>query len=162
MKNGMPYGRPPKRWEYNMDNLNHVKTLHQLLGIAYKDMLALKKDSRYRFNVSTWHQQLSPHTKCSACIAGSIMAGTLKVGLTSNRNTNPSDFDDRTHNLLDAVNSLRMGATGPASNELAAAGIPVSSLRLQLLMRDLNSSKLEAGDNKTWHALWKDAEKEEV
>jgi len=139
-----------------MNTLAHVTTLHQLLGLAYNDMVALKKDDRYRFNVLEWHHKTESLAKCSACVAGAIMSGTLKVHPDSN--ADPGDFDIRTSTLLDVVDSIRTSSAVEASNELSSAGILIGPRGILKLMRGLDGEQLEAGDNETWRALWKAAE----
>lgn len=105
------------------DNIMKKKTklpdkLSDLIRIAVADAKKIEKDSKYIFNMSTWHQPQSnyddvSHTfvttgKCEVCFAGSIIACTLKA--KPNQTVDTSDFDEDTDRKLELIDQIRTGS----------------------------------------------------
>jgi len=82
--------------------------LSALLRLAVADAKKCEADPRYSLHMSAWHISPSYYgDKCWVCMAGAVMAQTLKIPLTVNRS--PLDFDDDTEAKLGAINDMRCG-----------------------------------------------------
>jgi hypothetical protein len=81
----------------------------KLLTIALKDLQKvekLKKD--YRIDMWDYHQaSYSSSDTCSVCLAGAVMARTLKTPKT--KTVHPEVFGDHNHYALRAIDLFRMG-----------------------------------------------------
>ena len=150
-----------------METLDHIKTLGQLLRLAYEDMEKIKINNRYRFDVHLWHEitgedEYEDRPRCSVCIAGAIMANTL--GADPARCYTPREFGGRTRDLLDAIDCIRLGGESEidkARSCLDDAGIVYSPTHLIELMDNANNDLLEAGDSAEWLKLVKEVEAKE-
>lgn len=85
----------------------------KLLMLAMTDLEKVEADPRYKVNMSKWHE---PNGKCSVCLAGSVIAKTLKVNpgnyITPYGQTLKDTevvFSYETDKALLALNSLRRG-----------------------------------------------------
>lgn len=82
----------------------------KLLSIAIADLEAVKKDKRYVINMGRWHSPF--HSKrgivCHVCLAGSVMAKSLKTDY--NTEVEIEDFDPKTKTLLNAIDHFRCGS----------------------------------------------------
>ncbi|MGI9295980.1 MAG: hypothetical protein ACR2PS_18510 [Pseudomonadales bacterium] len=81
------------------------KTPSKLIRLAIADfrrVLRLKKT--YVVDMTEWHE---PNSHCSVCLAGAVMAGTLKA--SPDVEMSPGDYDDATDRALYALNDFRMG-----------------------------------------------------
>jgi len=136
-----------------MNDLNKVTKLHELLGLAYKHMVAAKKSKDYVFNADIWHTPKGD--KCIVCIAGAVMAGELKVPKNKKATPGSFAFDNKTHYLLAALDDLRYKE---GFSSLCEAGITMNIIQFQTLFEDLSLKGLNRGYSKTWKALWKRAE----
>jgi hypothetical protein len=85
------------------------KTPSKLLRIALTDLMAVEKSKKYRIDMGMWHHgAVEGGQKCEVCMAGAVMAKTLKVPDDEWRD--PGDFNssDITKKLF-AINLLRVG-----------------------------------------------------
>ena len=91
-----------------MENLDHIKNLTDLLEIAINDMRAVKGDKKYRFDPAIWHKKDNWAGECAVCVAGSVIAKTLKTpyGVESC----PFGFYGQTQGKLLLLNTIRLGA----------------------------------------------------
>src|SRR5687767_4349571 len=80
-----------------------------LILLALHDLEAVEKDERYRVNMYAWHD---PNGRCSVCLAGAVMAGTL--GASPNVHRAPFMFDDDTRWKLRSLDALRAGSISEA------------------------------------------------
>ena len=80
--------------------------LSDLIDLAVKDARSLDPET-YQPYASFWHY---PHDngRCSVCLAGAVIAGTLNVDPELDRT--PSDFDDDTECKLHALEHVRFGS----------------------------------------------------
>lgn len=81
-------------------------TLSGLLRLAVHDAQACEADERYELVMSAWHAATNRGT-CAVCMAGSVMARTLRV--PSRNFVTPTDFSARTDARLRAINAMRSG-----------------------------------------------------
>jgi hypothetical protein len=68
---------------------NHTKTssiedtlpnnLGELLEVALNDLVKVEQDSDYIVSMPVWHNGADNYNQCCCCLAGSVMAKTLKV-----------------------------------------------------------------------------------
>ena len=89
-----------------MKTLNHIKTLTQLLEVAKEDVNKVMMSSDYVLDVDKWH---APQKKgpCLVCVAGAVMANTLKVPI--DRSITPKEIaPQRDTNLLVLLDAIRV------------------------------------------------------
>jgi hypothetical protein len=116
-----------------------------LLELAVRDCAAVKKRKGYAFSMSTWHMPSTEHGVCYVCMAGAIMACTLKA--RKQNYSEPDDFDRNTTNKLLAVDAMRTG-------DLQYA---FSLLRVEAdrgLMNGLRHTIKDGWSNKLGRATW--------
>lgn len=77
----------------------------ELLTLALKDLEACKRDSNYSISMSVWHSFEPNDRQCYVCMAGAVMAQTMKVPLT--KMIDPA-YCAETRQLY-AINEFRMG-----------------------------------------------------
>ena len=88
--------------------------LSRLIAISLADLMQVERDKRYRINMGIWHEQRYDYTDegsassayCTVCLAGSVMACTLKLPVKE-------DWEPRwlpaNIRQLYAIDSLRSG-----------------------------------------------------
>ncbi len=79
-----------------------------LLALALDDLIKVERSKRYMVRMGlAWHQPMIYGSKavCSVCMAGVVMAKTLKVDWRED--ARPEDFTDATDCLLDALDEAR-------------------------------------------------------
>lgn len=81
--------------------------LWQLCELAMADMAKCEVDSGYEVLMSAWHELSVRKPICYVCLAGSVMAQTLKVDKMIE--CDPSNFPDEICDKLLAINDLRAG-----------------------------------------------------
>lgn len=89
-----------------MKNLDHITSLTELLELAVKDMEIIKKNPKYKFDVGEWHYYYKEDDKCSVCVAGSVIANTLKRDRMFSALT-LADYRGRTAFLLRLLDDIR-------------------------------------------------------
>jgi len=76
---------------------------------AIKDLEEIEKNPNYIINMDEWHK---PHSvelnKCEVCLAGSVMANTLKV--PTENNVSPVFFKGSNYSKLCALDNFRQGS----------------------------------------------------
>ena len=77
--------------------------LYKLLNIALNDAVLCSKDANYRMDMSVWHSRRGK--LCSVCLAGSVMAKTLKTNRRQNKE--PDDFCRDTEKKLTVIDEIR-------------------------------------------------------
>ena len=87
-----------------MKNLDHIKSLTELLEVAVKDAKSISKDPNYIFDVDTWHLPINNGEQCAVCIAGAVIAKTLQI--EKKRMVPPSIFNTRTNRLLRVLDAI--------------------------------------------------------
>lgn len=103
--------------------------LSKLIRVALKDEDRAFKSPNYRIDMTVWHGTsysrgvLRP--ECSVCLAGAVMAGTLKV--SPSQSESPSSlFEYPISNRLRSLDSVRTGKVADAlrefNNEQKGAG----------------------------------------
>lgn len=92
-----------------MNSLKHITNLTDLIEVAVKDMRMVKASPDHTLDVSVWHAPPHPEVKgrCAVCVAGAIMAGTL--GTPPTASVAPDSFDEDTADMLNLLDSLRLG-----------------------------------------------------
>jgi len=102
-----------------MRTLDHVEDPIHLLDIAIRDVESFKKraetDPSLEFCVDSWHR--IRQDVCYACVAGSVMAGELRV--PDRASVKPSHFGFRTSHQLRLLDQIRCGDTFEMSKTLA-------------------------------------------
>jgi hypothetical protein len=101
-------------------------TLSELLALAIEDMRVIAKDPRYELDMNLFHSPIGD--KCYVCLAGSVMARTLK--LPPGENYIPDEFDKDTFNKLYALDALRIGDLVEAAFELGIKEEPIAAAKL--------------------------------
>lgn len=76
----------------------------ELIMLALKDLVCIRNTPGYIVDMEYWHR--SQGDTCSVCLAGAVIAGTLK---SPKQTTLPCDFDDDIRNKLLALNKFRLG-----------------------------------------------------
>ena len=109
-----------------IDRMRLPDTLHELLSLALDDLEKVIKDDRYNVDMGTWHEPIEG--KCSVCLAGAVMAKTIKI--SEIQDTVPKDLEEEIHLKLYAIDSLRMGQFFTAKKQLdESLGKPVRQLK---------------------------------
>lgn len=86
--------------------------LSELIKVAIADLIKCERSSRYVINMDDWHE---PNSHCSVCLAGSVMAQSLKADRTEC--LDPDDFGVVNNGKLMALNELRCGHVDWAAQE---------------------------------------------
>lgn len=79
----------------------------ELIKLAIKDLEIVESQPElYEIKMSEWHMCRTPDRKCWVCLAGAVMAVTLKV--SPDVSTSPFNLEEVEHLLL-AINEFRTG-----------------------------------------------------
>lgn len=106
--------------------LRRAKALPELpstiLKLAMDDLNQIEKTAGYRVDMGTWHQRradewigddiISPDLLCHVCLAGAVMANTLKAPI--GKRAEPEMYPAATANKLRALDKLRTGCVASA------------------------------------------------
>lgn len=78
----------------------------ELLALAMKDLAKVERSKKYIVKMGVWHAPLWDENKsvCAVCLAGSVMAKTLNVPITTY--TDPAGKEER---ALEALDYFRCG-----------------------------------------------------
>lgn len=87
-----------------------------LIRLALADLAKVRKDPRYKVDMTGWHYKAA--SKCHVCAAGAVMAKTLKKNI--NRKFDARNFGEESEALV-AIDNMRRGWVGIA---LAFLGLP--------------------------------------
>ena len=84
------------------------KKLWQLASLALKDLAAVERSPKYEVNMWAWHRPVESRGSkvCHVCLAGAVMAKTLKVSQDEYCSPETSPSYNR---ALHAIDSLREG-----------------------------------------------------
>ena len=88
-----------------------------LLALALSDLAKIERSSKYEVVMGGWHVP-STGDVCEVCMAGAVMAKTLKADRFKRRT--PAGFETDTQNKLMALDDFR---TGDLTHALKALGI---------------------------------------
>lgn len=88
--------------------------LSELIRLSLYDLKLVEKDKRYKVDMSYFHNP--GLKKCSVCLAGAVMAKSLKLSL--DKDFCYSNFTDDENKKVIAINSLRLGFITSAAVEL--------------------------------------------
>ena len=94
--------------------------LSNLIEVAVTDLEKVEKSRRYSIEMSVWHEPDPDTGHCDVCLAGSVIAFTLKEDHT--KRVVSSSFDDATKNKLNALDYARCGAIDQALYVLKGEG----------------------------------------
>lgn len=93
------------------------KKLSAAIRLALDDLAKVERSKTYSVNMGVWHDPTYPEPKCTVCLAGAVMAGTL--GVPPDRyaspsshwgvNTKPKSFPLSWQRVLNALNTARSG-----------------------------------------------------
>lgn len=101
-------------------------SLPDLIDVAAADMEKVMADPRYKLNMGTWHEGRSFERACVVCLAGSVMACTLKVPV--DHTAWLTDFSYDVSRKLSAINDVRLGYIYDAYRNLGQPPPVVCSL----------------------------------
>jgi hypothetical protein len=87
----------------------------ELILLALSDLEACEKDPNYKIDMYSWHSPTYGKI-CLVCLAGSVMAQTLKA--YSFQNLLPHDFSEEIAKKLTALNLFREGDVARGLREL--------------------------------------------
>ena len=76
----------------------------KLIRLAIRDLRKVEEDPMYMVHMGAWH---SPDPQCRVCLAGSVMAKSLRAPPSTN--TGPEDFDASVSKKLWALDYFRTG-----------------------------------------------------
>ena len=125
--------------------------LIDLLKIAVKDLKKCKADPKYNIEMGLWHEP-ERNGKCSVCIAGAIIAKTLKTNIAEEKS--PHQFRHKSSDIywkLVLIDKIRCGTWTPILFEILIWDIPNI---------DLQKYNLEEGNLDEWEKLIKDLKDE--
>ena len=98
------------------------RKLWKLAQVAYDDLQAVRRSPSYIVGMHRWHMPgLVPGT-CKVCLAGAVMAKTLRA--PKNLMLNPSDYPPATYRKLLALDNVRGGDIGAACSKLGITTLP--------------------------------------
>lgn len=80
--------------------------LSDLLQLAFDDLLIVSKDDRYTLHMEKWHEPATYTGTCYVCMAGAVMANTMKVPV--DMSDSPLHYKNQKWFLL-AIDSMRIG-----------------------------------------------------
>lgn len=105
----------------------------ELIRVALADLEAVERSKKYVVNMGTWHEPKGTPggTKCEVCLAGAVMAKSLKNNPAKNLIPD-EDFEDDLPGKLNALDSLRMGDVPLALGELGFDDICDSEMAYDL------------------------------
>ncbi len=94
--------------QHSIDGSNAAlpETMAGLLEVAIKDARKLDRSIYHPYH-NDWHDADSSSSHCEICLAGSVIAGSLKIA--PSLTVSSLSFDKRTEDLLDALDNMRMG-----------------------------------------------------
>lgn len=92
------------------------RKLWKLAQVAYDDLKAVRRSPTYIVGMHRWHMPGVVPGTCKVCLAGAVMAKTLKA--PKNLMLGPSDYPPATYRKLLAVNDVRTGHVGAACSKL--------------------------------------------
>jgi hypothetical protein len=81
--------------------------MSELLQLALDDLAKVERSKRYIVRMGIWHMYSRVNGTCSVCLAGAVMACSLKMPIK--KNVKPEDFDDETGYCWTALDCLRVG-----------------------------------------------------
>lgn len=83
-------------------------TCSALIRLALADLKAVRELPGYEVQMSSWHEQMEADGTCYVCLAGAVMARTLKAD--PEMDLCPPDYEDEGwQEPLSALNELRLG-----------------------------------------------------
>lgn len=90
----------------------------ELIRLAIADLEKVeKRPDLYTVNMDMWHRpRRGPRETCAVCLAGAVMAGSLKI--PSDHEMLPANFSVDTRDKLRALDLFRFGAVSPAAREM--------------------------------------------
>lgn len=97
------------------------KKLSALLRLAVRDAKACEKAPNYKLVMRDWHFPNKTEKVCQVCMAGAVMANTLRVPW--GRIMGPHAFN-REAAALYAINSMRNGFLAEAYDQMNAGSVP--------------------------------------
>ena len=126
--------------------------LSALLRIAVRDAQKCEVSDEYVLDMSVWY---APSSKadddtCSVCMAGAVMAQTLKAS-PHPEGRYPSGFDDATAGKLRAIDNMRMGDFIEAAQLL---GVLTSSNQKHAALHECSSVVFSATSINSGRASW--------
>jgi hypothetical protein len=93
--------------------------LSELLELAMRDLEAVEADPRYRVDMSHWHEPRRDSEFCLVCLAGAVMAKTLRLRPTTRVQGLHARFGYNIGLKLRALDRLRRGEVVVALKTLA-------------------------------------------
>ena len=106
--------------------------LSRVLEVAILDLKKVRRSKKYVVDFTEWHQPLAARGVCAVCLAGAVMARTLKV--PAKTYAGPFSFFAGVRDRLLALNEVRAGFVGSAIRRLHRK---VDPLRLSQVVEDL-------------------------
>ena len=95
------------------------RKLWKLAQVAYDDLQAVRRSPSYIVGMHRWHMPGVVPGTCNVCLAGAVMAKTLKA--PKHLMLNPFDYPPATCRKLLALDNLRAGDVGAACSKLGIA-----------------------------------------
>lgn len=93
--------------------MNKIKArkLHSLLKLAIDDLKKVERlPKKYIISMHDWHNYDEDTGKCRVCMAGAVLACTVKIGKTTSVGSETEELDRQTS----AINALRCGRVAEA------------------------------------------------
>jgi len=138
-----------------MKNLDHIKSLAELLKVAVADLEMINKNPKYILDVDLWHHPIDSKKGdvCAVCIAGAVLAGTLEVN--NHKCMDPYSFESKTCKLLLALDHLRTDYPDEAIAKRLSIALDrdISPDAIMLLRSCYDDDKLHFGDLREWSNL---------
>lgn len=88
----------------------------ELLTLALDDLEVIRKDPKYRIFMLDWHLYLPQEDVCQVCLAGAVMANTLKID--RKRDAEPLILKHKYIDKLIALDNFREGEVHSAFESL--------------------------------------------
>lgn len=81
--------------------------LSDLVELALNDLMVVEQDPEYRVNMKNWHTYIDDETVCEVCLAGSVMAKSLKI--SQDISCTPSMFTNGWDEAMCSLDLVRVG-----------------------------------------------------
>ena len=124
--------------------------LIDLIELAIDDVRKCKADPKYIINMNIWHGPIRKN-KCAVCIAGSIIAKTLKANRL--KDLVPYEFGNINDLKLSIIDTIRTGWFRPKFFQ---------ELQWRIPKTDLYYYKLRNGNLTQWNKFLRALKKEQI
>jgi hypothetical protein len=126
-----------------METVNLPDKPSELIRLALHDMRLCEVNPDYKFDMATWHTYVPSEHICYVCLAGSVVANTLKYDV--NKCFTWNELGKETQDKLDFLDSIRRGYTSTVEASLISLGLDLpENFDWSIMDKHRNSDNEEA------------------